>query len=327
MQGYANFNMLNYMTNFYSVHDVPDIDDLLNTAERMKHNPYEFGQIGKNKLLVLLFFNASLRTKLSTQKAAMNLGMQVVSMDMSASWAWEFEDGVTMRFDTAEHVKDAAAVISRYADVVAIRSFPKLKNKEADYSDQVIQEFMKYCSKPVINLESAIRHPLQSLADLMTIRESISIPEPKIVLSWAPHPKALPQAVSNSFLEWMYAAGYSVTVTHPHGYDLDAQFMEGHSIDYDQNRALKDADVVYVKNWSSVQSYGKILMEDPAWMVNKEKLDLTNNAILLHCLPVRRNVVLADDAIDSHHSVIYDLAQNRMHTAQAVLFNVLSKIV
>lgn len=280
--------------------------------------------MGKGKLMVLLFFNPSLRTKLSTQKAAMNLGMQVISMDMKDSWAWEFEDGVTMRFDKAEHIKEAANVICRYADIIAIRSFPTLKDKNDDYQDKVIKSFIKYSTKPVINLESTIRHPLQSLADLYTISEHVPNPKAKIVLSWAPHPRALPQAVSNSFLEWMHAAGHEVTVTHPKGYELDEEFMSGHKVEYDQNKALDEADVVYVKNWSSVKEYGQILNESPEWMITKEKLALTNQAKLMHCLPVRRNVVISDNAMDSDHSVIYDLAENRLHTAQAVIYRILT---
>lgn len=314
------------MKNFYSVADVTDINELVETAIRMKNNPNEFSDIGRNKLMVLLFFNPSLRTKLSTQKAGLNLGMQVIPMDMKDSWGWEFEEGVTMKFDTAEHVKEAANVISRYADIIGIRSFPGLKDKEKDYSDEVIRGFINNCSKPVINLESAIRHPLQSFADLMTIKETVHKPDPKIVLSWAPHPKALPQAVSNSFLEWMHAAGHQVTVTHPEGYELDAAFMQGHTVEHDQNAALEDADVVYVKNWSSVNSYGKILSQDESWMMTKAKLDLTDDARLMHCLPVRRNVVLSDDAIDSSHAAIYDLAENRLHTAQAIIYKLLSEI-
>ncbi len=315
------------MKHFYSVQDVRDLDDLILTAQGMKAHPYKYQGLGKGKLMVLLFFNPSLRTKLSTQKAAMNLGMQVISMDMKDSWAWEFEDGVTMRFDKAEHIKEAANVICRYADIIGIRSFPGLKNKEEDYKDQVIQSFIKYSTKPVINLESAIRHPLQSCADLMTINDSSKFDKLKIVLSWAPHPKALPQAVSNSFLEWMSAAGHKVTVTHPKGYELDDYFMNGHIIEYDQEKALKNADFVYVKNWSSVSAYGQCLSQEDKWMITKSKLSLTNNGKLLHCLPVRRNVVISDDAMDSEHSAIYDLAENRLHTAQAVIYHILRDIL
>ncbi len=309
--------------NFYSVKDVSHLDQLLLSAQGMKAHPLKYKEFGKGKLLVLLFFNPSLRTKLSTQKAALNLGMQVISMDMKDSWAWEFEDGKIMDQNTAEHVKEAARVISGYADIIAIRSFPGLKDKESDYRDVVVNNFMKYSTKPVVNLESAIRHPLQSFADLMTIKEYSSVKKPKIVLSWAPHPKALPQAVANSFLEWMRAAGDSVTITHPEGYELDERFTEGHHVVYDQKEAFKNADFVYVKNWSSVKKYGQVISEDPTRMITREALSLSNEAKLLHCLPVRRNVVISDDAMDSDHSLISELAKNRLYTAQAVLYNIL----
>jgi N-succinyl-L-ornithine transcarbamylase len=312
------------MKHFYSAASPTNVGQLIETALRLKKDPTQYLKMAEGKLMVLLFFNPSLRTKLSTQKAAMNLGMQVISMDMKDSWAWEFEDGVTMRFDKAEHVKEAANVICRYADLIAIRSFPSLTDQEADYQDQVINNFMKYSSKPVINLESAIRHPLQSFADLLTIHEKVKKPNPKIVLCWAPHPKALPQAVSNSFLEWMHRAGHSVTVTHPKGYELHDQFMAGHQVEYNQEKAFEDADVVYVKNWSPLSSYGQVVNQSEEWMITKAKLDLTNDAKLMHCLPVRRNVVIADDAMDSDHSAIYDLAENRLHTAQAVIYSLLN---
>ncbi len=311
------------MTHFYSAASPTNLQELIKTAQEVKKNPLQYQGFGNGKLMVLLFFNASLRTKLSTQKAAMNLGMQVISMDMKDSWAWEFEDGITMRFDKAEHVKEAANVICRYADIIAIRSFPSLTDQKADYEDQVIHNFMKYSTKPVVNLESAIRHPLQSFADLLTIQEYVQKESPKIVLSWAPHPKALPQAVSNSFLEWMHRAGHSVTVTHPEGYELHKKFMNGHTVEYDQAKAFAKADVVYVKNWSPLSSYGVVKNQSEDWMITKAKLDLTNHAKLMHCLPVRRNVVIADDAMDSDHSVIYDLAENRLPTAQTVIYSIL----
>ena len=314
------------MKNFYSIEDVEDVDGLIETAMHMKNGPFNFSSTGKTKTLVLLFFNPSLRTKLSTQRAAFNLGMEVISMDMKSSWKWEFDEGAMMNLDTAEHVKEAAQVIAQYGDIVAIRSFPSLENRVLDYQDHVIRQFIKYCPVPVINLESAIRHPLQSFADLLTVREKISVPDPKIVLSWAPHPRALPQAVSNSFLEWMKFAGHSVIVTHPQGYELDDEFMEGHQVEYDQDVAFQDADIVYVKNWSSVKQYGQVLTQNPVWMITKDKLEKTNNAKLMHCLPVRRNVVISDDAMDSNHSAIMDLAENRLYTAQAVLFKILSAI-
>lgn len=312
------------MKHFYSSADVQNLDALLALTKEIKSYPLYYKNLGKNKTLVLLFFNPSLRTKLSTQKAGYNLGMNVISMDMKDSWAWEFEEGAIMNTDKAEHVKEAAQVICQYADIIGIRSFPGLKNKAEDYADKVIQSFIKYCNKPVVNLESAIRHPLQSLADLFTIESFKSKAKPKIVLSWAPHPRALPQAVSNSFLEWMKKGGHTVTVTHPQGYELDAEFMCGHLLEYDQNKAFENADFVYVKNWSSVNDYGQINNQDPKWMITKKKLQLSNNAKLMHCLPVRRNVVISDDAMDSEHSVITELAENRLHTAQAVIHTLLS---
>lgn len=311
------------MTNFYSVHDVQNIEELLEITAQIKADPYRFKEIGKHKCLVLLFFNPSLRTKLSTQKAALNLGMHVIQMDMKDSWTWEFADGNIMNLDKAEHVKEAAQVIAKYADIIAIRSFPGLTDQVKDYEDHVIRQFISYCPKPVVNLESCIRHPLQSLADLFTITENARTKSPKIVLSWAPHPRSLPQAVSNSFLEWMHAAGHKVTVTHPPGYELDKAFMKGHQVEYDQHEAFKEADFVYVKNWSSLTPYGKVLTTDNEWQITQDKLMHTNHAKLMHCLPVRRNVVISDDAMDSEHSIIYDLAENRLHTAQAVLYALL----
>ena len=313
------------MKQFYSSNDVSNLNELVLLANGMKANPLKYRSLGEGKLIVMLFFNASLRTRLSTQKAAMNLGMQVISMDMKESWAWEFQDGQVMDTDKAEHIKEAAAVISSYADIIAIRSFPKLENREEDYSDHVIRTFIKYSTKPVINMESAIRHPLQSLADIMTIENNKKSDLPKIVLTWAPHPKALPQAVSNSFLEWTNAAGYPVIVTHPENYELDESFMQGHHLEYNQEKAFKDADFVYVKNWSSTKPYGQRLCNDSSWKVDLKKLQLTNNARLMHCLPVRRNVVIADDAMDSNHSVIPELAENRLHTAQAVIYKILKE--
>ena len=313
------------INHFYSASDVTNFEELVQSAKMFKAHPLKHHSLGQGKLMVLLFFNPSLRTKLSTQKAAMNLGMQVISMDMKDSWAWEFEDGATMKFDKAEHVKEAANVICRYADIIAIRSFPSLTDKELDYQDQVIQNFKKYSTKPVVNLESAIRHPLQSFADLLTIKENTNLNNPKIVLSWAPHPKALPQAVSNSFLEWMHAVGYRVTVTHPRGYELEPSFMDGHALEYDQDKALKNADFVYVKNWSPLSDYGNVINQDPSWMITADKLKKTNGARLMHCLPVRRNVVIADDAMDSNHSKIYELAENRLHSAQAVIYHILKE--
>jgi N-succinyl-L-ornithine transcarbamylase len=250
--------------------------------------------------------------------------MDVITMNMAEGWKWEMEEGAVMKFDTAEHIKEAAGVISSYADVIGIRTFPALKNKNDDYQDKVIKTLIKYSHVPVVNMESAILHPLQSLTDAFTIKEKKPSKDLKIVLSWAPHPKALPQAVSNSFLQWMHMLGNKVTITHPEGYELDPAFTMGHSVDYDQDKAFKEADVVYVKNWSSVNKYGEILSKDASWMITKDKLDRTNKALLMHCLPVRRNVVISDDALDSSHAVVIDQAANRTVAAQAVLHSILS---
>ena len=314
------------MKNFYSADDVKDIKELLSLCNNVKTNPFANKALGANKLMVLLFFNPSLRTRLSTQKAAYNLGMDVISMNMTEGWKWEMEDGAIMKFDTAEHIKEAARVISSYADIIGVRTFPGLKNKEVDYQDKVIKTLMKYSTVPIINMESSILHPMQSLTDLFTIKEKKKKEKLKVVLSWAPHPKALPQAVSNSFLQWMSKIGQEVKICHPEGYELDRQFSSGHSIIHDQKEAFDNADVVYVKNWSSVTQYGKVLQNDDEWMITKEKLNGTSDALLMHCLPVRRNVVLADDAIDSIHSVVIEQASNRTVAAQAVIQSILQNL-
>ena len=307
------------MKHFYSAHDVDDIHTLIKRCHEIKKSPYENKDLGKNKLLVLLFFNPSLRTRLSTQKAAYNLGMDVITMNMAEGWKWEMEDAAVMKFDTAEHIKDAARVISSYADIIGIRTFPSLKNKKEDYQDRVINNLMKYSTVPVVNMESSILHPLQSLTDLFTIKEKKEKEKLKVVLSWAPHPKALPQAVSNSFLQWMNAANISVTICNPEGYDLDPTFTKGHKTVHSQKDAFDQADVIYVKNWSSIREYGKVMSQDDRWKISAEKLKKTNNALLMHCLPVRRNVVISDDALDSNHSVVIEQASNRAIAAQAVL--------
>tara|TARA_B100000497_G_C7692815_1_gene421809 strand:- start:2605 stop:3543 length:939 start_codon:yes stop_codon:yes gene_type:complete len=311
------------MKNFYSVYDVENVNALVKRCHEIKNDPFGNREKGKNKLLVLLFFNPSLRTRLSTQKAAYNLGMDVICMNMAEGWKWEMEDGSVMKFETAEHVKDAARVISSYADIIGVRTFPTLKNKTEDYKDKVINALMKYSTVPIVNMESSILHPLQSLTDLFTIREKKGNKSLKVVLSWAPHPKALPQAVSNSFLQWMKVVNINVTICNPAGYDLDPSFTKGHHIVHSQNEAFNEADVVYVKNWSSVETYGQFLPHEKDWMITKEKLDKTNDALLMHCLPVRRNVVISDDALDSDNSVVIEQAGNRAIAAQAILENLL----
>lgn len=307
------------MKNFITPQSFKDTSSIINEALELKNSNAEDSQIGKGKTMILLFFNSSLRTRLSTQIAAEQLGLSVLVMDMTSTWNLELEEGATMRFDSAEHIKDAAAVLSMYGDIIGVRAFSKLQNKEDDYSEKLITTLQKYCSVPVVNLESSIRHPLQSLADMMTIIEHAKKIKPKVVLSWAPHPKALPHAVANSFLEWAHLCDYEVTVTHPKGYEQYPEFMQGHKLDYNQNQALEDADFVYVKNWSATSKYGKVLNQDTAWMLDEKKMQQTNNGRFMHCMPIRRNVVATDGVIDSPHSLMYRQAQNRLHSAKFVI--------
>lgn len=314
------------MHHFTAVSDVPDFKTLVQQAAACKATPLKWNHVGVGKTIGLIFFNPSLRTRLSTQKAAANLGLQCIVMNIgSDGWKLEFEDGAIMDGGTAEHVKDAAAVMGRYCDIIGLRSFPSLEDREKDYQDTVLKAFMQYAGVPIISLESAIRHPLQSLADILTIEEHKTVEKPKIVLSWAPHPRALPQAVANSFAEWIRASDHDLVITHPEGYDLAAPFFAGHTVTYDQNEALKDADFVYVKNWSSYREYGQILSQDPAWTITAEKMALTNQAKFMHCLPVRRNVVVADAVIDSPQSIVLDQAENRVYAAQAAILSLLTK--
>lgn len=311
------------MKNFLSRKDVGNIQDLLEQAKTIQHNPFGYKTLGQYKTLVLLFFNPSLRTRVSTQKAAMNLGMDVIPLDVNASWQIEFEDGTVMDLDKAEHIKEAAAVLSSYADIIGIRTFPGFENREKDYQDFVLQQFVKYATVPIVNMESAMLHPLQSFTDLFTIESFKKKEKPKVVLTWAPHPKALPQAVANSFVEWMKETAYDLVITHPQGYELSEQFTDGCKIEYNQNKAFEEADFIYAKNWSSYEEYGKILSTDAGWMVSSEKMELTNNAYFMHCLPVRRNVVVADSVIDSAQSLVIPQAANRSVIAQVVLSEIL----
>lgn len=314
------------MNQFLSVLDVPDLSALVRDALACKQNPLAFSDTGKNKTLVMLFFNPSLRTRLSTEKAALNLGMQVISMNADQGWNLEFEDGAIMNAGSAEHVREAAAVISQYADVIGVRTFPGLKDREKDYADQVIRSFVRYARVPVISLESAIRHPLQSLTDVLTVEQYKKIDRPKVVLTWASHPRALPQAVPNSFVEWMQRANVELTITHPQGYDLAPEFVKDTPVLYDQDKALEGADFVYAKNWSSYESYGQILNQDPSWQVTADKMARTNEAYFMHCLPVRRNVVVADAVLDSPNSVVIEQAGNRTYAAMAVLKAILKTL-
>lgn len=314
------------MKQFISANDVKDIPELLNKALNYKANPRQDEQLGKQKRIGCLFLNPSMRTRLSTQVAAQQLGMEVVIFNVgNEGWAMEFEDGAVMNGTTSEHVKDAAPIMGNYFDILAIRTFPKLEDRDTDYADHIIKQFIKYAGIPVLSLESATLHPLQSLADLITIKESIikqniTHRKPKVVLTWAPHVKALPQCVANSFAQWVNAWGETdFVITHPEGYTLDEHYTKGATISHDQDAALANADFIYVKNWSSYTEYGKVLSTDQHWMLNNEKLKLTNNAKVMHCLPVRRNVELSDEILDGPNSLVTQLASNRVWAAQAVI--------
>lgn len=311
------------MKNYTKIKDIADLTDTIKEAILLKIDPFKHQKIGKNKTLMMLFFNSSLRTRLSTEKAAKNLGMSVMTLDISNVWKLEFEDGTIMNMNSTEHIKEAAHVISQYADIIAIRAFPTLTDKAKDESELILNSFKKYATVPIINMESATAHPLQALADAITISELTEKKTPKVVLSWAPHPKALPQAVANSFVEMMLDLAVDFTITHPEGYELNTEITKNTSINYNQEDALKDADFVYVKNWSSYNDYGKILNEDVAWMMTKEKL---GKAKFMHCLPVRRNVVVEDAVLDSNQSIVIQQANNRTYAAQVVLKQILENL-
>ncbi|MCF8275719.1 MAG: N-acetylornithine carbamoyltransferase [Flavobacteriales bacterium] len=312
------------MKQFIGVNDVDDLNGLVALARKLKHQPYEHKHFGQNRTLGLVFFNPSLRTRLSTQKAAMNLGMHVMVMNLNNDgWSIELEDGTRMDAGTQEHIKEAAGVISQYCDIIGLRTFPSLKDKEQDYSDRVIQKFIQHATVPIVSLESAIRHPLQSLADLITIEEQKTKARPKVVLSWAPHPRSLPQAVPNSFAEWMREADVDFCIANPEGFDLAPEFTKGITVYHDQDEALKNADFVYAKNWSSYTDYGRIGEGWDDWMITPQKMALTEKGKFMHCLPVRRNVVVSDDVIDSSASLVLEQANNRTYAAQAVLLRML----
>lgn len=315
------------MKQFTSVHDVNDINALAASALQLKKDPYAFQQLGKNKTIGLVFLNPSLRTRMSTQKAALNLGMNVMVLNMDKEgWALELQDGAIMNGTTVEHVREAAAVLGQYVDIIGVRSFPGLKDRDEDYTEEVFNKFVKYCGVPVVSLESATRHPLQSLADLVTIEELKTKARPKVVLTWAPHIKPLPQAVPNSFAEWMCKADVDFTIAQPAGYELSPDFTQGATITHDQDEALADADFIYVKNWSAYEPYGKVLPGNEDWMLTNEKLKITNNAKVMHCLPVRRNLELSDEILDGPNSVVIHEAGNRVWAAQAVLKAMLEEL-
>ena len=312
------------MKKYTSISDINSLSSTIDEALSLKLDPFAFQSLGKNKTIAMLFFNPSLRTRLSTQKAALNLGMEVMIMNISnEGWQLEFKDGTVMKNSAAEHVKEAAQVISQYCDVLAIRTFAGLVDKEEDYNEKIMTAFVKHATVPIVSLESAIGHPLQALTDAITIKEYQKTVKPKVVLSWAPHPKALPQAVANSFVNVMKLSEVDFVITHPKGYELNSEITKGVTIEYNQENAFKNADFIYTKNWSAFTDYGKVLTTDDSWMITKEKMQLTNNAKFMHCLPVRRNVVVEDVVIDSENSLVIEQSNNRTFAAQIVLKNIL----
>ncbi len=308
------------MRHFTSVHDIPDLKKALDVAFDVKKNPFAYGHLGKNKTMILIFFNSSLRTRLSTQKAAMNLGMNTMVLNVNEDgWQLETELGVVMDGNKPEHLREAIPVIGSYGDIIGVRSFARFESRGDDYGEKILNQFIDYAGVPIVSMEAAIRHPLQSFADLMTIEELKTKEKPRVVLTWAPHPRALPQAVPNSFVEWMRKAEYDLVVTHPQGYELAPEFMDGMTVEYDQDKAFEGADFIYAKNWASYTQYGQILSKDRSWTVDARKMALTDHAKFMHCLPVRRNMIVTDEVIDSPASVVIREAANREWSAMAVL--------
>lgn len=317
------------MKYFQHVEDIGDLKAAVNEALEVKANRFAYKHLGENKTLMMIFFNSSLRTRLSTQKAAMNLGMNVIVLDVNqGAWKLETERGVIMDGDKPEHLLEAIPVMGCYCDVIGVRSFARFENKTDDYEEKILNQFIKYSGRPVFAMETATVHPLQSFADLITIEEHKRVERPKVVLTWAPHPKALPQAVPNSFAEWMNAADYDFVITHPHGYELDPRFVGNARVEYDQDKALAGADFVYAKNWSAYAdpNYGKVLSTDRSWTITSEKMALTNNGFFMHCLPVRRNMIVSDDVIESANSLVIPEAANREISAQVVLKRILEEL-
>ena len=311
------------MKKYVTINDIKNIEHTVQEAIQLKNNPYQFENLGKYKTLVMLFFNASLRTRLSTEKAAKSLGMDVMVLNINDCWNLEYDNGTIMNLAKAEHIKEAANVISQYGDLIAIRAFPTLTNKEMDETEHVLNSFVKYASVPIVNMESATAHPLQALADAITISELKTTSRPKVVLTWAPHPKALPHAVANSFINIMKEIDVDLLITHPKQYELNSNITKGVPVSYNQDEALKDADFVYAKNWSNYHDYGKIVSEDENWMLTNEKL---GNAKFMHCLPLRRNVVVEDAVLDGENSLVIEQANNRTYAAQIVLKNILKTL-
>ncbi|AOW22041.1 N-acetylornithine carbamoyltransferase [Urechidicola croceus] len=314
------------MKNYLNINELDNLQTTVQEAIELKKNPMKYKSLGEDKTICLLFFNNSLRTRLSTQKAAQNLGLNAVVMNFgSEGWQLEYEDGTIMNEGKSEHVIEAAKVVSQYCDIVAIRAFASLTDKEQDEAEIVLNNFKKYANVPVVNLESSIGHPLQCLADAITMEEHKTTHKPKVVLSWAPHPKSLPHAVANSFIEMMQLQDADFVITHPEGYDLSPEIVKDSKVEYDQEKAFENADFVYTKNWSSYTDYGKVLRTDDEWMITGDKMKLTNNAKFMHCLPVRRNVVVADEVIDSENSLVIEQANNRTYSAQIVLKKILER--
>lgn len=314
------------MRNFVSVKDIGNLDAALREAFEIKADRYKYCTLGKNKTLMMVFFNSSLRTRLSTQKAATNLGMNVIVLDINqGAWKLETERGVIMDGDRPEHILEAIPVMGSYCDVIGVRSFARFENKEEDYNEVILKQFIKHSGRPVFSMEAATRHPLQSFADLITIEEHKSKQRPKVVLTWAPHPKALPQAVPNSFAEWMNATDYEFVITHPKGYELAPEFVGNARVEYDQMKAFEGADFIYAKNWAAYtgENYGKILSTDRSWTVSDRQMSVTDNAYFMHCLPVRRNMIVTDDVIESPRSLVIPEAANREISATVVLKRIL----
>ena len=315
------------MRSVFHVGDIGDLGKALEEAKQVKATPFAWQNLGRNKTIILIFFNSSLRTRLSSQKAAMNLGMNSIVLNVNGdSWKLETEMGVVMDGDKPEHLREAIPVIGSYCDIIGVRSFAGLKDKSFDYNETILRQFIEYSGKPVISLESATVHPCQAFADLITINEYKSVARPKVVLTWAPHPRALPQAVPNSFAEWMNAADVDFVITHPEGYELDPQFVGDARVEYDQMKAFEGADFIYAKNWSSVSHYGQILSQARAWTVGARQMAVTDNAYFMHCLPVRRNMIVTDEVIDSPRSIVIPEAANRVVSAQVVMKRMLEDL-
>jgi len=317
------------MKKFTCVNDIGPLDRALELAKEVKTAPFADSALGKNKTLLMIFFNSSLRTRLSTQKAAMNLGMNVIVLDINqGAWKLETERGVIMDGDKPEHILEAIPVMGSYCDIIGVRAFAGLQNKTEDYNEIVINQFIEYSGRPVFSMEAATRHPLQSFADLITIEEYKTVARPKVVLTWAPHPKALPQAVANSFAEWMNRSEYEFVITHPKGYELSSDFVGNAKVEYDNLKAFEGADFIYAKNWSSFNdaTYGQILNIDRSWMVDSSKMQLTNNAKFMHCLPVRRNMIVSDEVIEGAGSIVVPQAANRVVSAQVVIREMLKAL-